>query len=262
MNKLQIARLAHEVNRAYCASLGDSTQPAWEDAPDWQRASAIAGVEMHLANPDATPEQSHDAWLEQKAADGWVYGKVKDAEKKEHPCFLPYEKLPPEQKAKDYLFRGVVHAAASMPQEQTGAGEQPAGAEPVHGTEVTYIGRRETHNDNLYDTGTWTKGQTKVVTPAKAAQMARHIDVFKRGATSASPIAAAAAAAVTEQEKPNEHEDEIARMDVLKAQVGTMNRAGLLEFAQSHYQQKLPGNLSAEETRAKVISLIDQYGPQ
>lgn len=262
MNKLQIARLAHEVNRAYCASLGDTSQPAWEDAPDWQRASAIAGVEMHLANPDATPEQSHQAWLEQKAADGWVYGKVKDAEKKEHPCFLPYEDLPGEQKAKDYLFRGVVHAVVSMPDDATQAApatDQPAHA---HGTEVTYVGRRDTHTDNLYDTGTWTKGQVKVLTPAKAAQLARHIDVFKRGATSASPIAAAAAAAATEQEKPNEHEDEIARMDVLKAQVGTMNRAGLLEFAQSHYQQKLPGNLSAEETRAKVISLIDQYGPQ
>ena len=30
--------------------------------------------------------------------------------KKEHPCFVPYEELPTEQKAKDFLFRGVVHA--------------------------------------------------------------------------------------------------------------------------------------------------------
>lgn len=260
MNKLQIARVAHEVNRAYCASLGDATQPSWDDAPDWQRQSAIAGVEMHLAKPDATPDQSHQAWLEQKAADGWVFGKVKDAEKKEHPCFMPYEDLPAEQKAKDYLFRGTVHALASLPQEASTEPADPA-AQTVHGTEVEYVGRRETHTDNLYGTGHWTKGQTKVVPPALAAKMARHMDVFKRGSTSASPVAAAAAAAISETPKL-EHEEEIARMDELKAQIGTMNRAGLQDFAKSHYQQTLPGNLSTEDTRAKVIALLDQYGPQ
>lgn len=106
----KIARVCHEVNRAYCASLGDTSQPAWEDAPQWQKDSAIAGVNMHLANPDATPEDSHKSWLAQKEADGWKHGPVKDPDKKEHPCFVSYDQLPPEQRAKDYLFRGVVHA--------------------------------------------------------------------------------------------------------------------------------------------------------
>ena len=35
---------------------------------------------------------------------------VKDAERKEHPCCVPYDALPVEQKTKDYLFRAVVHA--------------------------------------------------------------------------------------------------------------------------------------------------------
>lgn len=43
-----IAKRAHEVNRAYCASIGDHSQPAWEDAPQWQKDSAIAGVRAHL----------------------------------------------------------------------------------------------------------------------------------------------------------------------------------------------------------------------
>lgn len=105
-----IARVAHEVNRAYCASIGDNSQPAWADAPQWQKDSAMTGVRMHLANPQAGPEASHDSWLAEKAATGWKFGPVKDPEKKEHPCFVPYEQLPPEQRAKDYLFRGVVHA--------------------------------------------------------------------------------------------------------------------------------------------------------
>jgi hypothetical protein len=110
MNPEQIARITHEVNRVYCAALGDNSQAPWENAPAWQRDSAINGVKFHLSNPDATPENSHEKWLEQKTAEGWKWGAVKDADKKEHPCFCAYSELPPDQRAKDYLFRGVVHA--------------------------------------------------------------------------------------------------------------------------------------------------------
>lgn len=106
----RIARVTHEVNRAYCASLGDTSQAAWEEAPAWQRDSARNGVRMHLDNPDATPADSHASWFAQKEAEGWKYGQVKDPEAKEHPCFVPYDALPVEQRAKDYLFRAVVHA--------------------------------------------------------------------------------------------------------------------------------------------------------
>lgn len=112
MTPAQIARVAHEVNRAYCQALGDNSQPEWDAAPDWQRSSAVNGVNFHLANPDAGPDHSHVAWLAEKETAGWRYGPVKDPEKKEHPCFVPYEQLPVEQKAKDYLFRAIVHALA------------------------------------------------------------------------------------------------------------------------------------------------------
>lgn len=109
MLKEKIARVAHEINRAYCQALGDDSQPEWDFAPEWQRMSAINGVEFHCANPNAGPDHSHNAWLREKEAAGWKYGPVKDADKKEHPCFVPYDELPVEQKAKDYLFRAVVH---------------------------------------------------------------------------------------------------------------------------------------------------------
>lgn len=107
-----IARVAHEVNAAYCAALGDKTQTNWEEAPQWQKDSAIAGVELHLADPNLGVDASHQAWLEHKRAEGWTYGPLKDPVKKEHPCFVPYADLPAEQKAKDFIFRGVVHAIA------------------------------------------------------------------------------------------------------------------------------------------------------
>lgn len=109
---ISIAAVCHEVNRAYCQSQGDFSQLAWDDAPEWQKASAIAGVQLHLSNPDAGPAASHESWMAQKLAGGWQYGACKDTDAKIHPCMKPFNELPTEQQAKDFIFRGVVHAIA------------------------------------------------------------------------------------------------------------------------------------------------------
>jgi hypothetical protein len=108
----KIAMICHEANRAYCQSIGDNSQPEWDHAPEWQKQSARNGVKFHLENPNAEPSHSHDQWLKEKESDGWKYGPVKNPEVKEHPCFLPYDQLPEEQKKKDALFIAVVHALA------------------------------------------------------------------------------------------------------------------------------------------------------
>lgn len=105
----QIAKTAHEVNRAYCESIGDNSQPKWEDAPDWQKDSAVNAVLFHLSS-SKTPEESHINWMEQKLFDGWKYGPVKDPAKKEHPCIMDYRKLPVEQRVKDSFFKAVVES--------------------------------------------------------------------------------------------------------------------------------------------------------
>lgn len=104
------AKVCHEANRAYCQAIGDNSQPSWEDAPDWQKSSAMDGVRFHQSNSDAGPDASHNNWLAHKKADGWKWGPVKDPDAKEHPCFVPYEELPIEQRAKDYIFRAICHA--------------------------------------------------------------------------------------------------------------------------------------------------------
>lgn len=104
----EMARVAHEVNRVYSLSLGDSSHDHWEFAPAWQRDSCVAGVEAILANPNTTPEQSHENWLEFKEAEGWKLGQVKDAALKLHPSMVPYDRLPPAERLKDQLFRVVV----------------------------------------------------------------------------------------------------------------------------------------------------------
>jgi hypothetical protein len=110
MRHEDIARVCHEANRALCRAFGDDSQLAWEDAPAWQRDSALAGVRFHVKHPDATPSASHENWLKDKVAEGWSYGPEKLPDEKKHPCMLPFDQLPPQQQAKDYLFQAICHA--------------------------------------------------------------------------------------------------------------------------------------------------------
>lgn len=103
-----IARVCHEANRAYCSTIGDDSQLSWDDdAPQWQKDSAINGVQYHRENPEAKPSHSHECWLKEKEQAGWVYGPIKDPEKKEHPCMVPYAELPKSQQVKDSLFLSI-----------------------------------------------------------------------------------------------------------------------------------------------------------
>jgi hypothetical protein len=104
----QIAQVCHEANRALCLVLGDTSQPQWDEAPEWQKKSAIDGVAFKKTNPNAPDDASHKEWMRAKQAVGWEYGPIKDAEKKQHPCMVPFEELPPEQQIKDAMFGDIV----------------------------------------------------------------------------------------------------------------------------------------------------------
>lgn len=111
---LAAAEAAHEANRAYCQSLGDNSQLPWDSAPEWQRTSAINGVKFAIDKNFPTGEAMHQNWMEEKIATGWVYGEVKDPDKKTHPCLLPYDQLPEAQRIKDDLFRNTIRKALGV----------------------------------------------------------------------------------------------------------------------------------------------------
>lgn len=106
--------MAHQINKAFCEFVGDTSQPEWEDAPQWQRDSAVNGVEYHKKNRNCTPAETHANWLAMKEKEGWVYGPVKDVDKKEHPCMLPYEQLPVFQQMKDLLFTAAIKVGETV----------------------------------------------------------------------------------------------------------------------------------------------------
>ena len=43
----------------------------------------------------------HEVWAESRLSQGWTYGDKRDDEKKTHPCLVPYEELPEEEKEYD-----------------------------------------------------------------------------------------------------------------------------------------------------------------
>lgn len=109
LDVIDIAHVCHEANRALQVIADDPTpSPAWDEAPEWQRVSAIAGVVE--AQNGATPEELHTKWCEYKRGQGWTYGPEKSEATLTHPCLVPYEELPEEQRIKDALFNAVVNA--------------------------------------------------------------------------------------------------------------------------------------------------------
>lgn len=132
MTAEEIARVCHEVNAGVCRAFGDHSQLPWEEAPEWQRQSAVRGVEFAVTHPDAPDSAQHDAWVKDKLAEGWRYGPAKDPGAKTHPCLVLFDDLPPEQRLKDTLFRAVVKALA---REEAGA---PQSAGTRFGTDPGY----------------------------------------------------------------------------------------------------------------------------
>jgi hypothetical protein len=63
MDKIeQIARMCHQTNKAWCELNGDNSKD-WDEAQQWQRDSAIKGVEFKLDNPDAGHDNTMLGWL-------------------------------------------------------------------------------------------------------------------------------------------------------------------------------------------------------
>lgn len=109
----QIAQVVHEMNRGLQYVQGDlsPSQPWQVEDPSIQR-TVIIGVQE--ARRGVTPREHHERWCAEKRAQGWRYGETKNAAERTHPCLVPYDDLPPEQRLKNELFLAVVAVMASL----------------------------------------------------------------------------------------------------------------------------------------------------
>ncbi|MDN5629705.1 MAG: hypothetical protein L0G38_09115 [Lactococcus sp.] len=295
MKTIAIAMMCHAINAAYCQSMGDDSQPAWDDTPESHKQSLIAGVEMHLANPDATPEQSHESWYKVKEAEGWKYGEVKDMEKKEHPCFLPYEELPDEQKAKDYLFRTTVHLVKHLPdpedylalsaevvnlrqkvEHQKNVAINTATITPTNvvqksaGVSIQYIGNKSLYTDHLYESAlTFEQGQVRSIPSDLATKFLKHPEFTRYDGETESISGESTEQGLdddtssilnrSKEKQQVEIDKENKVLDEIET-IGKMTKAGLVQYALEKYEQKLSPQKNLDELKESVTQMIHQYG--
>ena len=104
MNKNELTReefmanIRHITRVAYQIAV---QQPFNEKIDQYQFESLIDGIRYQDKHPDNTPLQNHENWMKKKESQGWVYGDVKDFDKKTHPDLVPFNELPIVEQLKD-----------------------------------------------------------------------------------------------------------------------------------------------------------------
>ena len=72
-----------------------------EYAPSPADVSEIKLPESLTPLIEALAENVHDTWAKGRMDAGWTYGPVRDDAKRQHPCLVPYDKLPESEKTYD-----------------------------------------------------------------------------------------------------------------------------------------------------------------
>lgn len=137
---------------------------------------------------------------------------------------------------------------------------------------VTYTGNDDPYKDRIYRSGlTFKPGQTRLLPEPLAARFLRHTDVFKKAGNDEAEAAVLAQSTesadqdttkVLEQQKQEQdvqRQQEDARFALLDS-IDSMKREAVIEWAEQHYGQKIPGNVSVAKARDMARGFIDQYG--
>jgi hypothetical protein len=265
---LIIATVAHAMNAAVQAALGQKVE-SWGSVPEEIRQSMIAGVTYNLDNPDVTPEQGHEAWRKYRAAQGWVYGEIKDLEAKTHPNMVPFDELPIQERLKDHLFRAAVHALKDLPLEVVEAPAAPtaAPASPValRGlVPITYVGKRESYRDGLYSGLTFARGQTLPVRAEQATKMLAHPDVYALGKFEQDPAPEVSEADANAEANKQAQAEKDKVEDLLQDQRDGISRMesrdAVADWAMTNYSVKLDKRKSLDALKAEAVQLVDRFG--
>lgn len=120
MNDHDIARIAHEANRALCEANDDLSQQPWLVAAAWQRESSLEAVRFHRENPTAPVSATHDRWMKERLDAGWQYAPVTNRDIKQHADLVPHSELSPFAQAKDALQKAI--CLALIPLAKPGRG--------------------------------------------------------------------------------------------------------------------------------------------
>ena len=84
----------------------------WETREEAFKAQFIPVIERQCG-PDrkTSAKELHEDWVKAYEKIGWVFGSVRDKEKKTHPDMVPYEKLGRLERDKDEVFTALCEIA-------------------------------------------------------------------------------------------------------------------------------------------------------
>jgi hypothetical protein len=84
----------------------------WEDREEPFKAQFRTVIQKQCSPERShSPQALHEAWWMAYVAMGWVYGEVRDTEKKTHPDMVPYGMLGKLEQDKDSVFVALCNIA-------------------------------------------------------------------------------------------------------------------------------------------------------
>lgn len=107
-----LGRLCHDAVNALKTVAGEEVLPNWDDLDQGWKESTFDSINFFLENPDAGDDALHVRWGNMKLAKGYIYGPVRNDDSSKgqltHPLLVDFTQLPPVQRAKDGVIRGLV----------------------------------------------------------------------------------------------------------------------------------------------------------
>lgn len=106
----KICELCHLANNELMIANNETPCGNWDTLDSHLKQMTRDSVSVIIDKPNITAEDIHNTWMTNKAKDGWVYGDIKDANKKTHPLMIPFADMNAIDKAKDQSFIDIVNA--------------------------------------------------------------------------------------------------------------------------------------------------------
>ena len=69
--------------------------------PEPMDLSSVDLPESLIQLSECIAENVHEVWAKARMDEGWTYGEKRDDIHKKHPCLVPYDELPEEEKEYD-----------------------------------------------------------------------------------------------------------------------------------------------------------------
>ena len=84
----------------------------WADREDDFRLQFLDVIDRQCGpQRSRSPEELHGSWMQAYFTNGWVYGEMRDTEKRTHPDLVPYADLNQLEQDKDSVFVALCEIA-------------------------------------------------------------------------------------------------------------------------------------------------------